>query len=208
MANISPCSSPKGPLYCTDKKCPARDKDGNHIVMVHSEDLSKGLQERLAKKQVPSRPVVNVTPKAEATLSQTLFDFDNEWYDGGVSFATSCLGMEAAFHAETNVEPVVAKIEGGKKRDVYIVAKGTLRIEYGKHIIRSTSKLVSIGINTDKKLERAVAKGLITITQQPKFEAVDIRYMGRKDESRTPLGISSGNLATVLFETMKYLSQD
>ena len=212
MVNIPVCSSPKGPLYCTDKNCPARGSDGNHIVMVQSEDLNKGLQDRLAKRQPPARPsspAPTAMPARTQNVSeqQTLFDMEDDWIGGNLNFYSLAMGVESAFYAEPNEEPIIAKLEGGRKRDIYIVVKGSLRIEYGKHIIRTTSKLLSIGINTDKKLERALAKGLIKITQQPKFEAVDIRYMGRKDESRTPIGISSTNLATVIFETVRYINQ-
>lgn len=213
MVQIPQCSSPKGPLYCTDKNCPALGKDGNHIVMIQSEDLGKGLQERLAKKQptssLPLRPTS--TPTATPSPSRTnpsLFDIPEVWLNGSISFYADSIGMDSVFYAEPNEEPIVARIEGGRKRDVYIIAKGTLRVEYGQHVIRTSSKLISIGINTDKKLERAINKGLIQVVQQPKFEAVDIRYMGRKDESRTPLGIASTNLATVIFESFKYLVTD
>lgn len=211
MATIQVCSSPKGPLYCTDKNCPARGSDGNHIVMVQSEDLGKGLADRLARKQMPPRPTSSTAPKAQPKpqpVAQTLFDFGDEWIGGNVNFYARSIGMEAAFYCEPNEEPIIAKIEGGKKRDIYIIAKGSLKVEYGKHVIRSSSKLISIGINSDKKLERAIAKGLITITQQPKFEAVDIRYMGRKDESRTPIGVSSSNLGTVIFETIRFVNSE
>jgi hypothetical protein len=179
--------------------------------MVQSADLNKGLQDRLAKRQPPQRPSspapTAMPARSNSQSEDTLFDIEDEWVGGNINFYARSVGMEAAFYAEANEEYVVAKIEGGRKRDIFIVAKGTLRVEYGKHIIRSSSKLISIGINTDKKLERALAKGLITISQQPKFEAVDIRYMGRKDESRTPIGISSGNLATVIFEAVRFINQ-
>jgi hypothetical protein len=182
--------------------------------MVQSEDLSKGLADRLARKQMPPRPTSASTPRAQpkpqasSTQTQTLFDFEDEWVGANINFYARSIGMEAAFYCEPNEEPIIAKIEGGKKRDIYIIVKGTLKVEYGKHVIRSSSKLISIGINSDKKLERAIAKGLITISQQPKFEAVDIRYMGRKDESRTPIGVSSGNLGTVIFETIRFVNSE
>lgn len=209
MVDLPKCSSPKGPLYCNDAECPARDKTGRHIVQVKTKDLSEGLQERLAGK----KPTTNVKPAPlrqsedrKVETQQPLFDIDAEWTSATVNFYYEAKGAEPAFYAEQGQEPIVAKIENGRKRDIYIVSKGNLRIEYGKHIIRSTTKLISIGVDSDKKLHRALARGLIMITNQPKFEAVEIRYLGRKDETRTPIGISSPNLASVIFESIKYLN--
>lgn len=210
MVDMPKCSSPKGPLYCNDAECPARDKTGRHIVQVKGTDLGEGLQERLASKKFVKPPAVaTVTPVnvlKQETSQEPLFDIDTEWVGGGINFYAKAKGVEPAFYAEQGSEPIVARIEGGRRRDIYIIAKGTLRVEYGKHIIRSAAKLISIGIDSDKKLHRAIVRGLIVIANQPKFEAVDIRYLGRKDETRTPIGISSPNLASAIFETLKYLN--
>lgn len=211
MGNVPKCSSPKGPMFCTDKSCPALGKDGRHIVVVPKQDLEKGIKERLEQKR-SSPPVTNV--KSYATTNSlknksnelALFDLTSEWMKASVNFYVKAKGAEAAFYAEPGVEQIVAKIEDSRKRDIYIVLKGNLRVEYGKHIIRSGSKLIQIGITNDAKLQRAISKGLIEITQSPKFEAVEIRYMGRKDESRTPIGAASTNLATVIFDTIKYIN--
>lgn len=212
MAVMPKCSDPKGPLYCNDPDCPARDETGRHIVTVQSSDLSKGLQDRLNKK---AKPAVTPTPKhkqtpaaqlAIPTVQEPLFDIDAEWIGTVINFYYEAKGAEPAFYADQGQEVIVAKIESGRKRNIYIVAKGALRVIYGKHIIRTTQKLVSIGIDSDKKLQRALARELIQITSQPKFEAVEIRYLGRKDETRTPIGISNPNLSSVLFDVVKYLN--
>ena len=210
MAVIPKCSDPKGPLYCNDSECPARDETGKHIVTVQSSDLGKGLAERLNKK--PPVPAQKPTPTPVAILSapttqETLFDIDAEWIGAVTNFYYEAKGAEPVFYAEQGQEVIVAKIEGGRKRDIYIVAKGPLRVIYGKHVIRTTHRLVSIGIDSDKKLQRALSKDLIQITAQPKFEAVEIRYLGRKDETRTSIGISSINLASVIFEVIKYVNE-
>lgn len=210
------CSDPRGPAFCIDKSCPARDATGRHIVVVEKEDLGRGLQDRLgtgktgnsAPTQLPVSYTVPVQPPAPKVIDNPmLFELDNEWVGGNVNFYTKAPGVEPAFYAEPSQELIIAKIEGGRKRDIYIVVKGNLRIEYGKHIIRSGSKLLGIGVDSDLKLQRAITKGLITITQQPKFEAVDIRYLGRKDETRTSIGISSSNLATVIFQVINYINE-
>lgn len=212
MVEIPKCSSPKGPLYCNDADCPAKDETGRHIVQVKSQDLGEGLQERLAgKNPAPKKPTVKPEPTPAAELSKPtiqspLFEVDAEWTGATVNFYYEAKGAEPAFYSEQGQDVIVAKIEGGRRRDIYVVTKGQLRIEYGKHVIRSTTKLISIGIDSDRKLHRAIVKGLITIANQPKFEAVEIRYLGRKDETRTPIGISSPNLSSVLFETIKYLN--
>ena len=212
MAVMPKCSDPKGPLYCNDPDCPARDETGRHIVTVQSSDLSKGLQDRLNKKAKPAvtpTPQHKQTPAAQLaipTVQEPLFDIDAEWIGTVINFYYEAKGAEPAFYADQGQEVIVAKIESGRKRNIYIVAKGALRVVYGKHIIRTTQKLVSIGIDSDKKLQRALARELIQITSQPKFEAVEIRYLGRKDETRTPIGISNPNLSSVLFDVVKYLN--
>jgi hypothetical protein len=212
MGNVPKCSSPKGPMFCTDKTCPALGKDGRHIVVVPKQDLEKGIKERLEQKRSTSTPL-QTAGKSYAPASNTkndelaLFDLTSEWMKASVNFYVKARGAEAAFYAEPGIEQIVAKIEYSKNRDIYIVLKGNLRVEYGKHVIRSGSKLIQIGITNDAKLQRALSKGLITITQSPKFEAVEIRYMGRKDESRTPIGPASPNLATVIFDTIKYVNE-
>lgn len=210
MGNVPKCSSPQGPMFCTDKSCPALGKDGRHIVVVPKQDLEKGIKERLEQKRssvqnTVSKPYASTTKNTSNELA--LFDLSSEWMKGSVNFYVKARGAEAAFYAEPGIEQIVAKIEDSRKRDIYIVLKGSLRVEYGKHVIRSGSKLVQIGITNDAKLQRAISKGLITITQSPKFEAVEIRYMGRKDESRTPIGSASTNLATVIFDTIKYVNE-
>lgn len=212
MAVVPKCSDPKGPLYCNNPDCPARDETGRHIVTVQSSDLSKGLQDRLNKKTTPAvfpAPKNKPTPAAQLatpTVQEPLFDIDAEWIGTVVNFYYEAKGAEPAFYADQGQEVIVAKIEGGRKRNIYIVAKGNLRVVYGKHIIRTTPKLLSIGIDSDKKLQRAIAKDLIQITSQPKFEAVEIRYLGRKDETRTPIGIANPNLSSVIFDVVKYLN--
>lgn len=211
MAVIPKCSDPKGPLYCNDPECPARDETGKHIVTVQSTDLNKGLAERLNKKTpTASTPkIVNPTPAAvlsAPTSQEPLFDIDAEWIGTAVNFYYEAKGAEPAFYAEQNQDVIVAKIEGGRKRNIYVVAKGPLRVVYGKHVIRSTHRLISIGIDSDKKLQRALAKELIQITAQPKFEAVEIRYLGRRDETRTPIGINGTSLASVLFDIIRYVN--
>ena len=213
MAVVPKCSDPRGPLYCNDPDCPARDETGRHLVTVESSDLSKGLQDRLNKKPAPvpaPKTVTNPTPPAQLaakTVQEPLFEIDAEWIGTVVNFYYEAKGAEPAFYADQNPEVIVAKIEGGRKRNIYIVAKGSLRVVYGKHIIRTTHRLVSIGIDSDKKLQRAIAKDLIQVTSQPKFEAVEIRYLGRKDETRTPIGISNPNLASVIFDIIKYVNE-
>ena len=211
MSPVPKCSDPRGPLYCNDPECPARDENGRHIVTVQSSDLGKGLQDRLNKKTQPKPipKIANPTPPAQLsapTIQEPLFDIDAEWVGTVVNFYYEAKGAEPAFYADQGQEVIVAKIEGGRKRDIYIVAKGNLRIVYGKHIIRTTQRLVSIGIDSDKKLQRALAKDLIQVTAQPKFEAVEIRYLGRKDETRTPIGIASPNLSSVIFDIIKYVN--
>lgn len=212
MSPVPKCSDPRGPLYCNDPDCPARDETGRHIVTVQSSDLGKGLQDRLNKKTQPkpAPKIANPTPPAQLaapTIQEPLFDIDAEWVGTVVNFYYEAKGAEPAFYADQGQEVIVAKIEGGRKRDIYIVAKGSLRIVYGKHIIRTTHRLVSIGIDSDKKLQRAISKDLIQITSQPKFEAVEIRYLGRKDETRTPIGISNPSLSTVIFDIIKYVNE-
>lgn len=211
---IPKCINPRGPLYCNDPACPALDETGRHIVTVASTNLSKGLQERLNKKPLPpAKPKTKTTQKTTqktapqaVTSPEPLFDMDAEWVDSRVNFRYDANGAEPAFYAEQGNDVIVAKINGGKKRDVYIIAKGALRVIYGTHTIRTTAKLISIGIDSDRKLQRALDKELIKVASQPKFEAVEIRYMGRRDETRTPIGVNSSNLATVIFETIKYLN--
>lgn len=213
MSPVPKCSDPKGPLYCNDPECPARDETGRHIVTVKNPDLGKGLADRLNKNKptlTASIPKITPTPAAQLaapTVQEPLFEIDAEWTDAVVNFYYEAKGAEPAFYADQGQEVIVAKIQGGRKRDIYIVAKGNLRIVYGKHIIRTTHRLVSIGIDSDKKLQRAIAKDLIQVTSQPKFEAVEIRYLGRKDETRTPIGITNPNLASVIFDIIKYVNE-
>jgi hypothetical protein len=204
------CSDPRGPAFCIDRGCPARDATGRHIVVVEKEDLGRGLQDRLGSKPLTVETPLFTDPRklpAPQYIDNPLFDLDNEWIGGNINFYAKAPGVEPAFYAEPNQELIIAKIEGGRKRDIYIIVKGSLRVEYGKHIIRSGSKLLGIGIDSDQKLQRAISKGLISITQQPKFEAVDIRYLGRKDETRTPIGISSSNLSTVIFQIINHINE-
>lgn len=216
------CINPKGAKYCIDENCPARGPDGRHIVVVkENDDLKSDYLKKFSskggvtgqynnKKPLPKPTGVQTfTPVPSHETDSTLFDINDEWFSGNVSFYIKAVGAEAVFYADPEEEStIVCKIDGGRKRDIHIVAKGNMRVKYGTHTIRSSKQLQSIGVNSDTKLQRAVAKGLIEVLSQPKFEAVEIRYMGRKDESRKAIMPSSNNLAELIFKTIKYLNEN
>lgn len=215
MPTLPKCLNPRGAKYCADPDCPARDKLGNHIVVASiGNDLDKSFS--LNKKnppppkpklQTPNPQYVPQTMKPHETDVQ-LFDDNNEWVGAEIFFYNDAVGVHPVFYCEPNEQyTVVSKLSWERKKDVYIISRGSMRVQYGTHIVRSSKQLISIGINSDLKLEKAVSKNLITILQEPKFEAVHIRYMGRKDETRTPVLALTSNLSELIFNSIKYIQQ-
>ena len=212
---VPKCVNPNGARYCVDPKCPARDSEGRHLVPTSlSDDLTnistKGLPSATikAKKPIPNpnKPFSLEQPKPHET-DTPLFDLNEEWMGVTINFYIKAAGAEPVFYASPQEEStIVARIESTGKRDIYIIAKGNLRIKYNNHIIRSSQQLISIGITNDARFQKAVAKNIIEVLQTPKFEAVDIRYLGRKDETRTPILPTASNLASLIFDVVKYLN--
>lgn len=219
--SVPKCVNPKGAQYCIDENCPARGADGRHVVAVSSsEDLNTDYKEKFSyrnptvakygntKKPLPTPTgTQKLEPIGQHPTDTTLFDINDEWFGGSINFYVKAAGLNPVFYVEPDAEStIVARVEGGRKRDVYIVAKGNMRVKYGNHVIRSSKQLISIGVNSDSKLNRAVSKNLIEVLQVPKFEAVDIRYLGRKDESRTPILPANQSFSELLFAVVKHLN--
>jgi hypothetical protein len=213
MPTLPKCSNPRGAKYCADPDCPARDKLGNHIVVASlGNDLDKSfsLNKKPAPKPKPETPTPQYVPptmKPHETDVQ-LFDDNSEWVGSEIFFYNDAVGANPVFYCEPNEEyTVVAKLSWERKKDIYIISRGAMRVQYGTHVIRSSKQLISIGVNSDLKLAKAVNKNLLTILQEPKFEAVHIRYMGRKDETRTPVLPLTSDLSALIFSSIKYMQQ-
>ena len=212
MPVVPKCINPNGAKYCVDPNCPARDSDGNHLVATAKTD-----DFNVAGKPLPS-PIKHKKPIPQTTYNYnkqvkphetdtTLFDINEEWMGATINFYIKAAGAESVFYCNPSEESIiVARIESKGKRDIYIIAKGNMRIKYNNHIIRSSQQLISIGITSDARFQKAVEKNIIEILQTPKFEAVDIRYLGRKDETRTLILPSSINIGSLIFDVVKYLN--
>lgn len=213
MPTLPKCVNPRGVKYCADPDCPARDKLGNHIVIASlGNDLDKSFS--LTKKpaapvkpQTPNPQYVQPTMKPHETDVQ-LFGDNSEWVGAEIFFYNDAVGVNPVFYCEPNEDyTVVAKLSWERKKDIYIISRGAMRVQYGTHVIRNSKQLISIGVNSDNKLSKAVTKNLLTILQEPRFEAVHIRYMGRKDETRTSVLPVTSNLAELIFNATKYTQQ-
>jgi hypothetical protein len=215
MPVLPKCVNPNGARYCVDPNCPARDAQGIHLVpTTSSNDLTsistKGLPSSTikAKKPIPTTTSSFSLEKPKPHESDMpLFDLNEEWMGATINFYIKAAGAESVFYASPSEEStIVARIESSGKRDIYIIAKGHMRIKYNNHIIRSSQQLINIGITSDARFQKAATKNIIEVLQTPKFEAVDIRYLGRKDETRTPILPVSTNMASLIFEVVKYFN--
>lgn len=216
MPTPAKCVNPRGARYCADPNCPARDENGNHIVATSlGNDLTDGLKLNKPAPTVPQKPYtppkqtqLPLTPVKPHETDVPLFDDDSEWVEANISFYVDAVGVNPLFYCDPKEDyTIVAKISYERKKDIYIICKGNMRVQYGTHIIRSSKQLKSIGINTDMKLRKAVEKNLITVLQEPKFEAVHIRYLGRKDETRTTVSPASPYLHELIFTSVKNIQQ-
>jgi hypothetical protein len=213
LPNLPKCSNPRGAKYCADPECPARDKMGNHIVVASiGNDLDKSFA--LSKnKPMPAKPKPLPTPQYVPAPKPhetdiTLFDDNSDLIGSEVYFNQDAVGTHPVFYCNPNEEYIIAvKLSWARKKDIHIISRGAMRIQYGTHIIRTSKQLITLGINSDLKLARAVSKNLITILQEPKFEAVHIKYLGRKDETRTQILPSNSNMAELIFQSIKYMQQ-